>query len=440
MKWVAAPGRKNATCLATGWWSKLTPTLHQRLGKKKSFRDALRCAVWCCVVFGSLWCADPARCQNVVEGGGSGATLPPLQLTGPQVAEFLTQVPDFTVKAEGAEAERLAGKLSRHVVQFLDGQPWQAFHHTLGISGYESYFAHPDEEFLALALALPHLNPATAARVRTYLKAQLAGFPPYATDGFERTSGRAREHYNVPDPLRVKGRGAAHSALGVYAFWLYCQLAPDPDAAGAHWPKVRARMQPLLAADYKFDPTNRDYTNDVAGKLNGDLAGLLGLWRLARHHHDPDTENAARRRAAQLLEIRVNLERVNPQFVGKTRTANRTLHISKLARYCSLVPEVGEAVRLHSGGLPAARLAEFRAARNAWWLAFGDRFIGGENYTNPPHFVRAVFTGAAIFEQLPPGQLAGFVDVPWCHGDFYFIEKCAMAQWAASGRPWKRLP
>jgi hypothetical protein len=427
--WVAAPGRINATWFATRLLSEFTRTWHQKLGQQKRLRAALPCTVWCCWVLGSLWCAGPAPCQNVVEGGGGGATLPPLQLTGPQVAEFLTKVPDFTGTAEGAEAERLAGKLDRHVVPFLEGQPWQAFHHTLGISGYESYFAHPDEEFLALTLALPHLNPATAARVRTYLKTQLGAIPPYATDGFERKAGRVREHYDVPDPLRMQGRGAARSALGVYSFWLYCQLTPDPYAAGTHWTKVRARMQPLLAAEYDFDPTKRDYANDEAEKLNGDLAGLLGLWRLARHNHDPATETAARLRAAQLLERRVNLERVNPIFVEKTRTANRTLHVSKLARYCSLVPEVAEAVRLHSGGLPAARLAEFRSARNAWWLAFGDRFIGGENYTNP-----------AILEQLPPGQLAGFVDVPWCQGDFYFIVKCAMAQWAAAGRPWKKLP
>ena len=72
-------------------------------------------------------------------------------------------------------------------------------------------------------------------------------------------------------------------------------------------------------------------------------------------------------------------------------------------------------------------MKNFREARNGWHLAFGDRMIGGENYTNPLHFSRALFAGAVFVEQLPAEQIMGFVDVPWCKGDFYFIEKCALA-------------
>jgi hypothetical protein len=82
--------------------------------------------------------------------------------------------------------------------------------------------------------------------------------------------------------------------------------------------------------------------------------------------------------------------------------------------------------------LAAARLQAFRGERNGWFMAFGDRLVGGENYTNPAHFSRALFAGAALIEQLPPDQLAGFIDVPWCKGDFYFIEKCALALWRMS--------
>jgi hypothetical protein len=108
-----------------------------------------------------------------------------------------------------------------------------------------------------------------------------------------------------------------------------------------------------------------------------------------------------------------------------------------LARYCALAPEVAEAVRLHSEGLAAARLESFRAERNGWYMAFGDRLVGGENYTTPPHLSRALFAGAVFVEQAPAAQLAGWVDVPWCKGDFYFIEKCAWALWRASDGLWR---
>jgi hypothetical protein len=47
--------------------------------------------------------------------------------------------------------------------------------------------------------------------------------------------------------------------------------------------------------------------------------------------------------------------------------------------------------------------------------------------------------GAALIEQLPAQQLFAFIDVPWCKGDFHFIERCVLALWADAGRPWKKL-
>jgi hypothetical protein len=125
--------------------------------------------------------------------------------------------------------------------------------------------------------------------------------------------------------------------------------------------------------------------------------------------------------------LRVNLERVNPKILEATDSTTKHLHTGKLARFCSLTPEVGEAIRTLTDGSGAARLKNFREARNGWYLAFGDRMIGGENYTNPLHFSHALFDGAVFVEQLPPEQIASFIDVPWCKGDFYFIEKCALA-------------
>ena len=141
-------------------------------------------------------------------------------------------------------------------------------------------------------------------------------------------------------------------------------------------------------------------------------------------------------RAGKLLELRVNLDRVNPRIFEPTNSGTGHLHVGKLARYTGLVPEIGEALRRHTEGLAAKRLAEFREARNGWFLAFPDRFTGGENYTTPPHVVRALFAGAALVEHAAPEQLLAWIDVPWCKGDLYFIEKCSLALWATSVRPW----
>jgi hypothetical protein len=259
-------------------------------------------------------------------------------------------------------------------------------------------------------------------------------------EGWDNRQGTPREAYDVPAELRVPGGGAAASAFGVYAFWSYCHAAGDGEAAREHWPAVRTRVAPLLEGEYPFDIRKGDSARDEAQRLNGDLAGLIGAARLARWNGDGKTGAAALAAGRRLLELRVNLERVNPRIAERTSSTTKRLHVLKLARYCDLVPEIGEALRTRTDGLGALRLKMYREARNGWHLAFGDRLIGGENYTSPPHFAHALFAGAALVEGVDGESLLSWVDVPWCRGDFYFIEKSAHALWAASGRSWTRLP
>jgi len=374
----------------------------------------------------SLCLALAGRAQNLVAGDASGRTAPPVSLAEKDVQTLLHRVPEQSAAPKGPEALRVVRKLDRHVAEFLAGFPFAAFQHTLGISGHEIYFNHPDRMFYALSLALPHLSKPTAEKTRRFLAAQLATSPPYALAGWENQTGPRREAYDVPAELRIAGQGQAASAFGVYAFWTYCRAA-GPAAARAHWPAVKARIQPLLTRPYLFDIRKQDYRDDQAQKLNGDLAGLLGIARLAQWNGDAATETTARGRTLQLLELRVNLERVNPKILEPTNSSTKHLHVHKLARHCDLTPEVAESLRAYTEGLAAERLRAFRESRNGWYLAFGDRLIGGENYTNPPHFSHALFTGAALVEKAPSAQLLGWVDVPWCKGDFYFIEKCALA-------------
>ena len=394
-----------------------------------------------CAAFTALWslmfrlcCLDHAFAQNVIEDRVAGPTAPAIQVTHKQVLELvaLTSVSSVPSKIQSAEKERIARKLDRHVNEFLDDGPWMPFHHTLGISGHEVYFNHPDEMFYALSLALPFLPAATASKTTAFLVEQLGEAPPYSVDGFDNRSGRAREAYDVPINLRVTGSAKAQSAFGIYALWRFVAATGDEAVARKHWFAIKDRGRPLLESNYQFDVVRRNYRRDEAETLNGNLAALIATVRLARTNGDSAIEQQALSRAKQLLELRVNLERVNPRILEATDSSTKHLHISKLARFCDLTPEVGEAVRTLTDGCGSAHLKNFREARNGWYLAFGDRLIGGENYTNPPHFSRALFAGAVFVERLPPEQIVSFVDVPWCKGDFYFIEKCALA---LSGAP-----
>jgi len=386
-----------------------------------------------------LGAARPALAQNVVDDNPETRGIDPVTLAASDAEALVAETPDFAARATGAEAERVRDKLGRHVAEFVAGYPWKAFHNTLGISGYEAYFDHPDEMVYVLAIALPQLEAGTAAAVKALVAAQLAETPPYAVQGFASAEGRPRERYDVPEEVRIKRRGKANGALGVYALWAWCHWSGDRDAALAHWNAVKERMRPVLEKAYEFDITKGDYVNDEAERLNADLAGLVGLARLARVSGDATAQKAAKAKALELLTLRVNLERVNPNILERTRSASKTLHIAKLARYCRLAPEVGRAVGALSDGTGRAHLAAFREMRNGWHLALAERLIGGENYVSPPHMGRALMAGTTFIEELPGDRLLTFVDIPWCKGDFYFIEKCAYALWAAGGRPWKKV-
>ncbi len=386
-----------------------------------------------------LAAALPAAAQNVIDDNPESRRIDPVTLKASDTEALIAETPDFATKATGAEAKRVRAKLGRHAAAFVAGFPWKAFHNTLGISGYEAYFNHPDEMVYCLAIALPQLNAQTAAATRKLLSAQLARNPPYALEGFANDEGRPRERYDVPEQVRIKRRGKANGALGVYAFWAWCHWSGDRDAAKAHWDAVKARMTPILERAYAFEIARRDYVKDEAERLNGDLAGLVGLARLAKLNADAPAEKAAKAKALELLGLRVNLERVNPTILEPTRSAGKSLHIAKLARYCSLAPEAGRAVDRLSDGMGRRRLGAFREMRNGWYLAFAERLIGGENYVSPPHMGRALMAGATFIERLPADRLLTFVDIPWCNGDLYFIEKCACALWASGGRKWKTV-
>jgi hypothetical protein len=370
--------------------------------------------------------APTAAAQNVITAASVGPVLDPVTLTAAD-AEAVAEVPPSPRRAPGG---RLAEKLARHVGELLDGWPWRPFHFTHGISGYEAFFAHPDELFYSLSLAQALLPFDLGRRVSEFLTPRAKETPPHAESAAEPKGGRPRERYDVPEAVRRPGPFPARSLFGVYALWQAAYRCGVP--ARDHWPAVLKRVGPVLEKEYAFD-VRKVHTKDEAERLTGDLAGLIGFVRLARWEGigDRQAEKRGLERVRQVLELRVNLERVNPRVLEPTDSTTAKLHAAKLARYCGLVPEVGAALAKHTDGAAAKRLAAFREPRPGWWLAAGDRLIGGENYCSPPHLSRAVFAGAALVERAPAAELSGWVDVPWCAADLYFVEKAALALRAA---------
>jgi hypothetical protein len=376
----------------------------------------------------------PGLAQNVVDEAGPSRVLPATEVSAAQAEAVLESVPKLGGASTEPQTRRLMQILETQVTLLIEGWPWMPLHHPLGISGAEVYFDHPDELFLALSLALPYLSEPLALKTQTLLKNCLNQTPPYGLEGFERRAGRVRESYDVPASLRLAGRGQPHGALGVYAFWAWVHYGRRTDLAREHWPAVKSRMMPLLGQGMAFDVNGVTRGDDAAEKLNADIAGLIGCARLARLAGDEDTRRTALDRLAALLESRVNLERTNPKILEKTNSSTKHLHVVKLARYCSMVPELGNILTKLDDGCSRERLRAFREARPGWFMAYAERLTGGENYTNPLHLRRALFSGCASVEQLPGSILAGWLDGPHGRADLYFIEQVALTLWSLAGR------
>jgi hypothetical protein len=360
----------------------------------------------------------PVSGQNVVDPGLVGPVHPPIHITTDQVRQVIDYARPSTAALPDAAKSAVTDLLDRH--------PWRPLHLTLGISGFESYFTHPDETFFVLSLLPP------SSGLRVLLVKELETHPPYAAPGYRLDDGIPRELYDVPAELLPKGRAQAEDCFGVYSFWLFCRTFGfgNADAERAamqqHWKAVKIRIQPLLTSEYRFDPAKLDYSHDEAEHLNGDIAGLIGVVRLGKTVDDTLIEAAAHDRLRELLELRVNLDRINPRVWAPTHFSSKTLHTGKLARYLKLTPELGFALRMWTDGAAAARLQAVRKNFPTWWIARGDRLIGGENYISPLHFSRALWQGLAWIEADERRWDGVLLDIPWCRADLAFIEKAVI--------------
>jgi len=381
------------------------------------------------LAFGIL--AAHGLAQNVVSESPRGPTLPPAQVDPGLAARLvrLERKKEVTVP-NTPEHDRVRAKLAAHVEGLVRGWPWRPFHCTLGISGVETYFDHPDEVYYVLSLALPHLPQALHTEVANLLANQLTESPPYALEGFDREVGRTRERYDVPAKLRLKGRGDARSLFGIAAYAAYVEALERDGIAVANqgaWERTKERVRPILEKPYQILARKDGTKADGAEVLNGDLTGLIAFARMADKQGDKAAYGQAIGKIGEAAQLRIDLERTNSRMLVPASTASKQLHHYKLAQFGYFHPDVVRIFSEEERTVAAKRLSAFRDERPGWWMAFAERFVGGENYITPPHLSHALFVGAALLEQVDAKTLSNWIDVPWCEADLYFIEKCTLA-------------
>jgi hypothetical protein len=76
--------------------------------------------------------------------------------------------------------------------------------------------------------------------------------------------------------------------------------------------------------------------------------------------------------------------------------------------------------------------------RPTWWLAWNiETMFRNEAPLENPAVSADVFAARALILQQPAGELAGYLDIPWCKGDEFYLRKLALCCEAFNRSEWK---
>jgi len=367
------------------------------------------------------------------------------------IDRYLAEPPAPIAKPLPAAWEPLRARLAEQVRALVEGPRLAPLRMEIGLAGCEFFFDHSGQTVLSLSLAARHLPPDLRGKLADYLEAEIRKYPPH-TSGcwYPINEGRRRENYVVTDELLAGSRrqALAHPFGNVYALWAMAHELDCWPPVAERWPEIRDSYRSFRESGWRLDPAKGDLF------ANRYLAALVAYVRIARRMNEPTEAEAARRQAEELAAGIVENWRRDSQSVLIPKFENVVEfdrwrgegaggfffrvsgHKAKVARFHDLTPEVARLVADHA--LPAAKVYLDFVDRSlpGWYLAGEERqFHFGENYVDYPDFAMDIFLAKAYLEKSPPEKLAGWVDMPWCAGDLYYIEKLALVLDAAAAMP-----
>lgn len=325
--------------------------------------------------------------------------------------------------SEGAECAKLKAVLASQVRELIS-QPWQPLVFPPGKHPREAYriFADPSETLFTLALAYSHVDEDLQEGIRRYVEQLgLAGEPQE-----ELSAAGVRSYYDIqPEKLfRLMDDIARNDVAKLYPVWLWAQATGDWSSIERNWPQWKARLN---------EPANK-MEEDCR---NGYVAGLIAYCRMADHMRDRDS--VARGVDATRKALR---ERLNYEFAHTRGGVITAVPVSRsiFGRWRHLTPEVGRILAHHAGPTHEHLMNVYvDYHRPTWSLAWGvETMWRNESPFALPTMSAEIFAARAWILDEPADRLAGFVDIPWCRADLFYIQKLALCVEAYGRTSWQR--
>lgn len=359
-----------------------------------------------------------------------------------QAAQAVAKINDAELDRfiwEAASVRRTDGVAEARLVQALTGgvqeliqHAWRPLVFPSGKHPEEAYrfFGDPTETLYTLARVYPHLDVDLQLAILQFVAHWCSGDGPLASRTGRRTlpadKGQIRSAYDVPERLlRVAEDFGRTEVARLYPLWLWAHASGDWNRLERDWQQLR----PLV------DSPPNAMEEDCR---NGYVAGLIAYCRLAQHVQDQDAVQRGLLAVRRRLRERLEYEFAHAQGGVITRVP---VGRSIFGRWRHLTPEVGRLLQTYAQRTHRHLMDVYvDYHRPTWWLAWNvELMLRNESPFSLPTMSAEIFDARALVLREPQEQLAGYLDLPWCRADLFYLQKVVCCLEANREPAWQDL-
>jgi hypothetical protein len=266
-------------------------------------------------------------------------------------------------------------------------------------------------------LAYRHLAPELQQKVKARIdRMSEPGGPldgPVGRKSYDPAAGRVRSQYDEAPPalLKIANEVSRSDTAHIYPFYLWAIISHDWKHISLHW----SAMKELI------NPEAEKGESDLG---NGRLTGLIAACRIARHKDDPALTRLLPL-ARQALRERLQYELSYTEGGLIAMAGNQH---AVFGRWRHLDPDLGLILNTFTRDIHQHLMDVYvDYHRPAWYVAWNVELLWrNEAPFSFPGMSNDIFAARALILHEPADRLARFVDMPWCKGDEYYIQKLAL--------------
>ncbi|MBN2136580.1 MAG: PQQ-like beta-propeller repeat protein [Sedimentisphaerales bacterium] len=339
-------------------------------------------------------------------------------LTEAEIAKLVREKRTITIE-DSPVVTSLKNRLESAVEELISKQ-WRPLVFPSGKHPREAYrfFAEPTETLYALARAYSYINTDLQGRVRGYIEnLSVPGGPldgPTGKRTFDSSEGAVRSYYDVPDEhiSPIADDITRNDVARLYALWLWAEVSGDSTRIERDWKDLSRLVE---QQPNKMEEDCR----------NGYIAGLIAYCRMAEMMHD--AESFSKGLAVVRKAFSERLEYESEYWKGGV-IASVPVQRSIFARWRHLTPEAGRFLSVYAGQTHEYLMDVYvDYHRPSWFLAWGvETMWRNESPFALPTMAMEIFAARSLILNDPAEKLAGYIDIPWCKADLFYIRKLVL--------------